>query len=157
MQEQSRDWSLVAILLAGLLLRIAVLLPLDPMSAYRPSGGDSQWYMAYGLGFFSGQEFGVAHGHTFTTSNIPTAPLYLIVTGLAQILLPMREAVVSIWFVQIFASLVTCYLAYRVTLRLANRDAARIAAASWPLEDRYTAAYRWADDRFFRHGDAARR
>jgi 4-amino-4-deoxy-L-arabinose transferase-like glycosyltransferase len=130
MRLGSKRWILPLILLAGLLLRLAVLLPLDPMDAYRPSGGDALWYMVYGLGFFSGQEFGVAHGHTFTTSNIPTAPLYLIFTGLPQVLLPMREAVLMIWLIQVLASLATCYLAYRITLLLADQQSAWIAAAA---------------------------
>lgn len=130
MRLRSTRWVLPLILLAGLLLRVAVLLPRDPMALYRPGGGDTLWYMAYGLGFFSGQEFGVAHGQTFTTSNIPTAPLYLIFTGLPQILLPMREAVLLIWSLQVLASLATCYLAYRITLRLADEQSGWIAAAA---------------------------
>lgn len=125
-----RDRWLWLLLIAGLLLRLLHGLGFDPALALRASGGDTLWYLANGLGFFTGQEFGVAYGITYTNSATSVPPVYLVFVGSLQLVLPPEAAVIAIRVVQAMLSTLTIFFVYRLTVALTqDLRAARLAGA----------------------------
>jgi 4-amino-4-deoxy-L-arabinose transferase-like glycosyltransferase len=128
--RQSSQQYLWIILFIAAILRLLVVLPLDPMTSYTSGGGDSLWYLAYGQGLWGLQEFGTALGIPYTTTNIPTAPLYLYFTGGAQALFSDAAAIWFIWLIQIAASVSIIYLVYRISFLLFNESKVGLVAAT---------------------------
>lgn len=94
-----------ALLIIGLILRVAYLFSLNPLDAYH-GGGDSGFYLQVGRDLLG----------TVDYSNIviPVAPLYLIIVGLAQHIFSQSNAIIAIWFVHVLASITSCFFAYRI-------------------------------------------
>ncbi len=103
-----------AILLIGLMLRLAYAAGQPIVESIDRAGGDSGWYLAVGWGFFSGQEHGWIRGIPFTNNSIPTPPLYIIFVGIFQQFLPYHETVVMMRLLQCLASVATAYLVFRI-------------------------------------------
>jgi 4-amino-4-deoxy-L-arabinose transferase-like glycosyltransferase len=120
------------ILALGFVLRLLVALTNDPMQPYvlGGSGGDEMWYLANGLGMFSGTDFATIYGLRVSPAALPTAPLYLLFIGGMQLLFPQAMAVVVIWITQCIAGTITCYFAYGITRRLAADEQAGLIAAA---------------------------
>ena len=111
---------LAAILLLGLLLRLAYALSLPTVSVFAGEGGDSAWYLANGYGFFSGKEHGWVDGIGFYNSTLPTPPLYIMFAGLAQLALPQHETILAMRIMQCLAGLATAWLTARIALVLSD-------------------------------------
>jgi hypothetical protein len=107
-----------------MVLRVVVILFGNPQTPHT-YGGDAVWFMVYGYGYFTFDEFGAYSGYPFTTSNIPTPPLYLIfVGGWLHLMATQELAVMMIWLVQVLMGVATCYLAYRITLDVTQNQKA---------------------------------
>ena len=118
------------ILLVGLLLRLGYALDQPTLNAPRYEGGDSNWYLSVGWGFFSGQEHGKIRGITFYNSVIPTPPLYILFVGIIQQALPAHETIIAIRLIQCLAAAATVYLVFRLaTLISGDRRAGILGAA----------------------------
>ncbi len=118
------------ILLVGLLLRLGYALDQPTLNAPRYEGGDSNWYLSVGWGFFSGQEHGKIRGITFYNSVIPTPPLYILFAGIIQQALPAHETIIAIRLIQCLAAAATVYLVFRLaTLISGDRRAGILGAA----------------------------
>ncbi len=119
---------LLVILLLALGLRLIVSLS-QSTDVYAGTGGDSGWYLANGLGFFSGREHGQIRGVNFYISTIPTAPLYLIFVGTWQTFLSDDAAIHAIRIAQSLMSTATIFFAFRLALTLSQDQRAGLLAA----------------------------
>ena len=130
MLSAARDSRLLAaILLLGLLLRLAYALSLPTTTEFRGTGGDSGWYLANGYGFFSGKEHGWVNGIGFYNSTLPTPPLYIMFAGLAQKAFPPHETILAMRVLQCLAGMATAWLTARMALILTDDRRACLLAA----------------------------
>lgn len=109
------------ILLLAFVLRAGYALSLDPMQAYVSDGGDQLWYLANGWGLLSGLPYGEIYGVPFYVEVIPTAPLYLVLTGLFLHGLPDAAAIIGLRLFQSLAGVLTVFTLSRMTFYL-TRD-----------------------------------
>ncbi|MCA0458248.1 MAG: phospholipid carrier-dependent glycosyltransferase [Chloroflexi bacterium] len=79
---------------------------------YSERGGDSWWYLEYGLGLVRNAEPAV----------IPSGPVYLVFVGIPQLVAEPGTAVLLIRLLQAVLSTLTCYFVYRLAW-LIGRDA----------------------------------
>ena len=129
--DRFRSRLLLAILLLGLVVRVAYALDQPTLEQYTgATGGDSSGYLANGAGFFSGREHGWIRGIPFYVSNLKPAPLYVVFVGVFQVHLPDHEAIIAIRLVQILASIATVCLANRLAAAIAGKPGAGVAAAA---------------------------
>ena len=106
----------------GLILRVAYSLSQPTIELfYGVEGGDSAWYLANGWGFFSGKPHGWIRNLPFYLSVLPTAPFYILYSGIFQQFLPDELVIPTMRVIQSFAGITTAYLGYRIG-RLINRD-----------------------------------
>lgn len=128
--ETVRSRLLLAILLLGLLLRVAYALGQPTLEQYTgETGGDSSGYLANGAGFFSGKEHGYIRDIPFYLSRLKPAPLYVLFVGVVQVVLPDHEAIIAIRLVQCLAGIATAWLAYRLATTIAGDAKAGLIAA----------------------------
>lgn len=124
-------WLLRAILLLGMVLRVAYALEQPTLEQYTGAGGgDSSGYLASGAGFFSGKEHGWIRDIPFYNSNLKPAPLYVIFVGVFQVFLPDHEAIIAIRLVQCLASIATALMAFRLATIVSGKALAGLIAAS---------------------------
>ena len=129
--EGRHVWLLWAILLAGLLMRVAYALDQPTLAQYTgATGGDSSGYLANGAGFFSGKEHGYIRSIPFYISDLKPAPLYILFVGVFQVILPDHEAIIAIRLVQCLASIATAYMACRLATIISGKAGAGIIAAA---------------------------
>lgn len=102
---------LLGILILAFALRFAHVLPLEREAMYSERGGDSWWYLQYGLGLVRNAEPAV----------VPSGPVYLLFVGLPQLVAAPGTAVLLIRLLQALLSTVTCYFVYRLAW-LVGRD-----------------------------------
>lgn len=119
---------LLLILLAGFVMRIISSQIQDPLVRYYPDGGDTLWYLANGVAIVSDDIYGVAHGLQYAANALPTAPIYLYVTGYAQAWFPDAVAIRAIWLLQAVTGTLLAYFAFRIASRLATASAGIWAA-----------------------------
>jgi 4-amino-4-deoxy-L-arabinose transferase-like glycosyltransferase len=106
----------------GLLLRLLVALPGDPLAAYNAPGGDTAWYLANGEGLLSGQSSGYTRfGFPFYNEVLPTPPLYLLFVGAWQRIASPEAAIYGIRISQALLSLMTAWLAAHLALRITRQ------------------------------------
>ena len=115
-------------------LRLIYGLSQDHAEPYNDRGGDSAWYLANGYALATGFEQGTLEGYgagqyPISLKNLPTPPLYLLMIGFAQRILPHETAIIAIRFIQIMMSVTTCYFAYRLAAAIAHDDRAGLIAA----------------------------
>lgn len=87
-------------------------LTLDPLAPYADRGSDTAWYLETGLTMVNGGDM----------SHLTPPPLYILVIGLWQKVLPGLGATVAIRFMQAALSALTVWIVYRITLRLYSRS-----------------------------------
>lgn len=107
----------VLILVSGLLLRVAFNLSLKTDNVYEGSGSDSAWYLANGYTLVTGNERGTI---PVDVSKLPTAPLYLIFTGILQSVFPPESAILSIRLTQAIMGISICYFASSLARIISN-------------------------------------
>ncbi len=143
---------LLLILVLALLLRLVFVLSLDPLAPYGDVGGDSAWFLTNGYTLVTEEQRGVLapldarfspayflKPYTlFTGIEVPQwvqaaklapPPVYLLLIGVPQALLPQAGAVLAVRILQAVLSTATCYFAYRLALRLTQRENAALLAA----------------------------
>lgn len=128
---QTQTRILWILLLIGFSLRLLQLFASDPWLAYEITGGDSLWYMSWGYGLTSGMVDGVApypNGLGFHNAAIPSAPLFLILTGHLQHLLGQYNAVIAIRVIHIIAGTATCLYVFDIARWLAKDARAGLLA-----------------------------
>ena len=113
-------YTLLGILLLALVLRLAHVLPLDHAQIYADKGGDSWWYMQYGLDLVRGQEPAV----------LASGPVYLLFAGFPQLIAPPATAVLLIRIVQALMSTLTCYFVYRLAWAISRDVRAGLISAA---------------------------
>jgi 4-amino-4-deoxy-L-arabinose transferase-like glycosyltransferase len=135
---------LLLVLCVALLLRLGYALAQDARAPFTDTGGDTAWYLETGYDLLRGDDF----------SHLPPAPMYLIVAGAAQVLLPPADglfvhptadslmalgsriapvaplAMVALRVVQALLATFTCYCAYRLALRVTDDTRAGLIAAA---------------------------
>jgi len=120
---------LYSILALALALRLFVALSHDPLALYYSGGGDTSWYLANGLAYFTGAETGMAHGIRFSTTAITVPPVYFIFTGLLQNIFSFSGAIIAIWVVQAIAGTLVCLFAHDLVFALKEDNRAALFAA----------------------------
>lgn len=98
---------------------LAAQLPQNPTAPYKLSGGDTGWYLDYGLALFDGTVKGPP----------PSAPLYLLFAGVWQSLLPGAGAIIGMRVSQAVMGTLTCFFAYRLAVVLTDETRAGLIAA----------------------------
>lgn len=98
---------------------LSVFLTQNPAAAYTLVGGDTWWYLDHGLKLWKDTVQGPP----------PSAPLYLLLAGAWQSLLPGAGAVVAMRLAQVVMATATCYFAYRLAAALAGDTRAGWIAA----------------------------
>lgn len=115
------------ILLVALALRLAFALAQDPHAALVTDSADSGWYLDNAYALVTGNS---PPGVPTNVSNLASPPLYFIVIGVPQMVFASRaDAVTAIRIFQVILSTITCYFAYRLTLRLTSSERAGLLAA----------------------------
>lgn len=123
--------SLCLILLAGLLLRLVYAAAQPSYERFDSArGGDAAWYLVNGYGFFSGQAHGWVQHKPFYLERIPTPPLYILFAGFVQQFADLHAAVQIMRILQCLASMVTVYLAARLSLLIAGDQRVALAVAA---------------------------
>ncbi|MBC7814831.1 MAG: glycosyltransferase family 39 protein [Burkholderiales bacterium] len=117
MFRRGRVW-LGVILVVALALRLIYALTLDPSAAYQVGNEDSGWYLEVGRQLVLGQ----------SPAPLPTSPLYPLLLGFWQIVLPPDAAVIAVRLLQTLLSVASCYLAYRLGTLVWNERAGILAA-----------------------------
>lgn len=90
------------------------------MDIYKPQGGDSWWYLQYGLALVRNAEPAV----------IPSGPVYLVFVGLPQLIAAPEAAVLLIRLLQAVISTLTCYIVYRLGGLIGRNIRAGLIAAA---------------------------
>ena len=129
MRVARADRLLALILLLGFTLRCAHAFGLPTVSEFTGGGGDSGWFLANGYGFFSGQTHGWVNGIAFYNGTLPTPPLYVIFTGLAQLALSQHETIIFLRLLQCLAGAATIWLTARIALVMTKDERAMLLAA----------------------------
>lgn len=119
-------WLLV-ILAVALGLRLAYGLGQPPLAVYDTESGDSGWYLENGYTLVTGQQRGVI---PVDVSKLPTAPLYLMLIGMAQAVLPPDGAITAVRILQAIMGAVTCFFAYRLAWAVADDERAGLVAVA---------------------------
>ncbi len=141
------------ILLLALALRLGFGLTQDPLLPYQRGGGDSGWYLANGYALVTGRDpypllsewerwqpryhydpVALIAGRSplpliTDVSNLPSAPLYLILIGIPQAFLDPTAALIALRILQAILSTATCYFAYGLARRLTDHDGTGLLAA----------------------------
>ncbi len=143
---------LLLVLLLALVLRLGFGLAQDPLEPYTDFSGDTGWYLANAYELITGLRPGetLALTERFANANwldayvmvtgrsvsyitqvsgINSPPLYLILIGVAEVVLPRAEAMIAVRVLQAVLATLTCYCAYRLARRLTGREAAGLLAA----------------------------
>lgn len=112
-----QQWILYSLITVavGLRLFFALTATLDLAEL---GGGDSRWYMAQGLVFYTSNPIGNAYGVAVDLTTLPTAPLYPLFVGFWLNLLPFEAALMTIRLLQVALNVLTCYVAYDIASRL---------------------------------------
>jgi 4-amino-4-deoxy-L-arabinose transferase-like glycosyltransferase len=118
-------WILLILLLA-LLLRLAFALTQDPNAPYADRINDAGWYLGNGYTLITGQNPPDMHNEV---GNLASPPLYFIVIGIPQAILPPAAAVIFVRVLQAILSTATCFFAYKLGVLLTNREGAGLLAA----------------------------
>ncbi len=127
---QSHRW-LLLILLVALGLRLYVAAGRDIQTAFMVGGGgDEVWYMNNGWGLVSGQIRGVIRGQAFEIEALPSPPVYLLIVGIPQFLLPEHDAARFVLILQTIMGTTICFFAYGIAHRIANDNRAGLIAAA---------------------------
>ncbi|MBK9746809.1 MAG: glycosyltransferase family 39 protein [Chloroflexi bacterium] len=112
------------ILVIGFGLRLAYVLPLDPLTPYGSSGGDEHFYLDHGYTLVTDQPLpGV------DISVLSQPPVYFIIVGAARAVFGEAGGVVAVRLIQALMLTTVAYCAYRLTWRIADERAGLIAAA----------------------------
>lgn len=119
MRTRSTLW---LILLLAFGLRLLYGLSQDPLAAYENAGNDSWLYLQMGHNLMTGFDY--------SQVSLPTAPLYLIVIGTWQVMLPGAGAVIAIRITQALMSTALCFFAYRLSYRISGSYSAGLIAAA---------------------------
>ncbi len=119
-------WLLV-ILAVALGLRLAYGLAQPPLAVYDTESADSGWYLENGYTLITGQQRGVI---PVDVSKLPTAPLYLMLIGIAQAVLPPGGAIIAVRIFQAVMGVATCCFAYRLARAVAGDERAGLVAAA---------------------------
>lgn len=104
----------------ALVLRLAHSLPMDHAHIYADKGGDSWWYLDWGLALVQGREPAV----------IPSGPIYLLFVGIPQALFEPVTAIIVIRVLQALISTLTCYFVYRLAWAISRDIRAGLIAAA---------------------------
>lgn len=143
---------LLLILLLALALRLGFGLAQDPLAPYNDFGGDTGWYLANSYALIMGHQpgetlsdaerlapanwlnayalfAGRSVSYVTQVSQLPTPPIYLIITGVAQALSDRPTAMIAVRVLQALMATATCYFAYRLARRLTGRENAGLLAA----------------------------
>ncbi|MBC7811014.1 MAG: hypothetical protein H7175_07710, partial [Burkholderiales bacterium] len=115
--RRGRVW-LGVILVVALALRLIYALTLDPAAAYQVGNADSGWYLEVGRLLVLGQ----------SPAPLPTSPLYPLLLGFWQVILPPETAVIAVRLLQTLLSVASCYLAYRLGTIVWNERAGILAS-----------------------------
>ncbi len=113
-------WMLPGILALALLLRLAAGLSQDHLSAYERVGGDSWVYLDIGYNLMT--------GYDYSEVAIPMAPLYPVLTGIAQRLFDREAAIIVVRVLQALLGTAICFFAYRLARLIAGQRAGLMAA-----------------------------
>ncbi|HEX2906334.1 MAG TPA: glycosyltransferase family 39 protein [Phototrophicaceae bacterium] len=123
------------ILVLALMLRLGHLIGQDPLAAYA-AGGDSRWYLLNGYALVTGFEQGQVTipglpgvEMPVILDHLPTPPVYLLLLGFWQALLPPAAAVRVLQLLQVGLSIATIYLAYRLARTLSGAERAGLITA----------------------------
>ena len=125
--KSSRFW-LMIFLTIGFLLRLAISLSSDPLTAISGSG-DEFYYLVNGAGLFMPEPTGVAHGYPYAVNNLPVAPLYLVLSGLFQQFFSLEMTVIALRITQSILSILICYLAYDLAKMLTDDERVGLVVA----------------------------
>lgn len=118
----NRRWLLSGALAFALLLRLTAGLSQDHLAVYERVGGDSWVYLDIGYNLMT--------GYDYSQVAIPVAPLYPVLTGVAQRLLERGAAVVALRVLQALLSTAACFFAYRLGRLIAGERAGLLAAGA---------------------------
>jgi 4-amino-4-deoxy-L-arabinose transferase-like glycosyltransferase len=143
---------LLLVLLLALALRLGFGLAQDPLAPYSDFGGDTGWYLANSYALIMGHQpgeplseaeqlspanrlnayalfAGRSVSYVTQVSQLPTPPLYLIITGAAQALFDRPTAMIAVRVLQALMATATCYFVYRLARWLTGRENAGLLAA----------------------------
>lgn len=107
-------------MLLALTLRLIQVLPLDRTEIYANKGGDSWWYLEYGLGLVRNQEPAVP----------PSGPIYLLFVGYPQLIAAPATAILLIRLTQAIMGTLTCYFVYRLAWAISHDVRAGLISAT---------------------------
>lgn len=116
------------------MLRLLHGLGQDTLAVYTTGQGDSAWYLAQGYALVTGLDetalpgYGAEGSLPVSLRHLPTPPLYLLLIGFWQALLPRAAAILAIYITQALLSTLTVYFAYRITAQIGSHRAGLIAA-----------------------------
>jgi len=152
LRAQAVNKRLLLILLLALVLRLLFGLAQDPLAPYKDFSGDTGWYLPNAYTLVTGDQSGetapitlrfspdnflnpytLFTGREYTlwaqVSKISSPPLYFIILGTAQTVLPPAGAILAVRVLQAVLSTATCYFAYKLAQRLTKRENAGLLAA----------------------------
>jgi 4-amino-4-deoxy-L-arabinose transferase-like glycosyltransferase len=110
------------ILFIALLLRLVFAFADNPANV-RNRGGDELWYLGNGLGLYQAEPMGYVYSNfPYAVNALPSAPLYLLITGGLQLVFSLEDTVRVLWVLQSLAGVLTCYAAYRIAWKLGNDE-----------------------------------
>jgi 4-amino-4-deoxy-L-arabinose transferase-like glycosyltransferase len=117
----SHRW-LALILVIAFLLRLVFALVQNQTSPYDQGGGDTWWYLDHGYKLVIGTIAGPP----------PSAPLYLIATGIAQTVFGAESAGAMLFLrlAQVLMGTTTCYFAYRLATAVSGDERPGLLAGS---------------------------
>lgn len=117
-QEMTRLFGFI--LGIGLLLRLVFAFTNHPASMWK-GGGDELWYLGNGLAIYQAEPEGtVYNGFRYAVNALPSAPLYLLITGFFQLFLSFDASIYALWIVQSIIGTLTAYCAYRIAWKISN-------------------------------------
>lgn len=121
----NKRWLLV-ILAVGLLLRLAFALSQPQTIDYAERSGDSGWYFANGYALVTGGQPGDVPVYP---ARIGTPPLYLLLVGGWQALLPLDAAVLAVRLTQVLLSVALVFMGGRTAAIIAADERAGLVTA----------------------------
>ncbi len=116
-------WLILALAFA---LRLGFGLAQDPLSPYDQTHGDSGWYLGTAYAIVTNTP---PTGTSSDGAHLTPPPFYFLEIGIPEALLSPAAAVIAVRVLQAILSTATCYFAYRLTLRLTERESAGLLAA----------------------------
>lgn len=109
------------ILLLGFALRLFFAFSGNPADVR--GGGDEFWYLANGLGMYQPEPEGVVYGNfPYAVNALASAPLYLLIVGVFQLVFSLETSVRIIWVLQAIAGTISAYLAYRIAWKMSDDE-----------------------------------